>query len=67
LVDWDTIQIVHVLDDEGRVELPSEEQVYAVLRLEKEDDNEKKDMEGRGTGCVLQNERDDHPAAILVF
>jgi hypothetical protein len=67
LVDWDTIQIVDVLDDEGRVEVASEEQVYAVFGLQKEDDNEKNDMEGRGEGCSLWNECDDNHAAILVF
>jgi hypothetical protein len=63
LVDWDTLHIVDALDDEGRVELPSEEQVYAVLGLQKEDDSEKKDMEGYG----FQNECDDQPGAIPVF
>jgi hypothetical protein len=33
MVDWDTIQIVDALDDEGRLEVASEEQIYAVLRL----------------------------------
>jgi hypothetical protein len=48
LVDCDTIQIINVLDDEGRVEVASEEQLYAILGLQKEDGNEKKDMESRG-------------------
>jgi hypothetical protein len=67
LVDWDTLHIVDVLDDEGKVELPSEEQVYTVLGMQKEDDSEKKDMEGRGTNCGLRNECDDQPVAIPVF
>jgi hypothetical protein len=48
-LDW----LIDVLDDEGRAELPSEEQGYAVLGLQKEDDSEKNDMEGRGTSCGL--------------
>jgi hypothetical protein len=45
LVDWDTLQIDDKIDDEGRLEDASEEQVYAILGLQKED-NEKK-REGR--------------------
>jgi hypothetical protein len=33
----------------------------------KEDDSEKKDMEGRGTNCGLRNECDDQPVAIPIF
>jgi hypothetical protein len=33
LVDWDTIQIVDVLEDEGRLEVASEEHIYAILGL----------------------------------
>jgi hypothetical protein len=36
LVNWNTLQIVERLDNEGRLELSSEEQVYSVLRLKKE-------------------------------
>jgi hypothetical protein len=42
LVDWNTIQIVDVLDNEGRLEVASEEQIYAILGLQKEDEIEKK-------------------------
>jgi hypothetical protein len=67
VVDCDTIQIVDILDDEGRLEVPSEEQVYAVLGLEREDESKKKEMEGRGTGCSARNEGDDNIAAIPIF
>jgi hypothetical protein len=40
LVDWDTLQIDDKVDDEDRFEVPSEEQVYSVLGLQKEDDSE---------------------------
>jgi hypothetical protein len=67
LVDCDTIQIINVLDNEGRVEVASEEQLYAILGLQKEDGNEKKDMEGRGEDYTVQNECHDNLAAIPIF
>jgi hypothetical protein len=67
LVDWDTIQLVDVLDDEGRLEVASEEQIYAILGLQKEDESEKKEMEGGGAGCSVQNECDDSAPAIPIF
>jgi hypothetical protein len=59
--------MVDVLNDEGRVELPSEEQVYAFLGLQKEVDSEKKNMEGHETGCGLRNDCDDHLSTIPIF
>jgi hypothetical protein len=67
LMDWDTIQIVDIVDDEGRLEVPSKEQVYAFLGLQKEDDSEKKEMDGPGAGCSARNECDDNVAAIPIF
>ena len=36
-VDWDTLQIVEAHDDEGRIELISEDQLYEILGLGDED------------------------------
>jgi hypothetical protein len=41
---------VDKLDDEGRLELPSEEQMYLVLGLKKEDEIEEQEREGRRCG-----------------
>jgi hypothetical protein len=49
LVDWDTLQIDDKVDDEGRFEVLSEEQVYSVLGLQKEDDSEQHEREGGGS------------------
>jgi hypothetical protein len=49
------------------VEFPSEEQVYSILGLQKEDVSEKKEMEGHGAGCSARNECDDNVAAIPIF
>jgi hypothetical protein len=49
LVDWGTLQIDDKVDDEGRFEVPSEEQVYSVLGLQKEDDSEQHEREGGGS------------------
>jgi hypothetical protein len=67
LIDWDTIQIVDVLDDGGRLEVASEEQIYAILGLQKEDESEKKGMGGSGACCSVQNESDDSAAVIPIF
>ncbi|CAO2190691.1 unnamed protein product [Urochloa humidicola] len=42
LVDWDTLHIEDPRDDEGRIEVMSEEQLYALLGLRDEDDMEKR-------------------------
>ena len=40
-VDWDTLQIVEAHDDEGRIELISEDQLYEILGLGDEDQRTK--------------------------
>ncbi|KAL6661547.1 hypothetical protein ACP70R_000931 [Stipagrostis hirtigluma subsp. patula] len=35
-VDWDALQIIETIDDEGRLEVASDEQLYAVLGFTKE-------------------------------
>jgi hypothetical protein len=67
LVDWDIIQIVDVLDDEGRLDVVSEEQIYVVLGLQKDNEIEKKEMEFGGTCCSVQNECDDNATASPIF
>jgi hypothetical protein len=54
-VHWDKIQIDDKLGDEGRLEFASEKHVYAVLRLEREDNSEKQEREkrtGGGESCL---------------
>jgi hypothetical protein len=65
--DWDTIHIIGILVDEGRLEVPSEEQVYAVLGLQKKDESEKKEMKSCRAGCSARNEYDDNVATISIF
>jgi hypothetical protein len=48
---------VDKLDDEGRLEFPSEDQIYSVLGLKKEDETEEQERERR-----LEKE-----GAILIF
>jgi hypothetical protein len=60
---------VERLDDEGRLELPSEEQIYSVLGLKKEDDSEeeqerKRTRAGSSSGW---KEGDDGSVAIPIF
>jgi hypothetical protein len=55
LIDWDTLQIDDKVDDEGRFEVPSEEQVYLVFGLRKEDDNEQQEREGGGSPYRVRN------------
>jgi hypothetical protein len=69
-VNWDMIQIDDKLDDEGRLEFASEEQLYAVLGLKGEDDHEKQEREKRTCGAGPSNGAtgcDDSSAAILIF
>ena len=40
-MDWDTLQIVEAHDDEGRIELISEDQLYEILGLGDEDQRTK--------------------------
>jgi hypothetical protein len=32
-IDWDTIQIIEIIDEEGRLEVASKDQLFAILRL----------------------------------
>jgi hypothetical protein len=52
---------VDKLDDEGRLEFPSEDQIYSVLGLKKEDETEEQERERRCDGC------EDGSGAILIF
>jgi hypothetical protein len=54
-IDWDKIQIDDNLDDEGRLEFTSEEQVYTMLGLKEEDDREKQERERRTDGAGHSN------------
>jgi hypothetical protein len=68
LVNWNTLQIVERLDNEGRLELSSEEQVYSVLRLKKEYEKEHEKGITRGNGgSSSANDGNDEIAAILIF
>jgi hypothetical protein len=67
LVDWDTLQIDDKVDDEGRFEVLSEEQVYSVLGLQKEDDSEQHEREGGGSPYRVWNNCDDKSATILIL
>jgi hypothetical protein len=49
------------LDDEGRLEFPSEDQIYSVLGLKKEDETDEQERERRCDGC------EDGSGAILIF
>jgi hypothetical protein len=64
LIDWDTLEIEYKLDDEGRFEIASEEQIYAVLGLLKEDISEKQE---RGGGVSGRKDRDENYAGIPIF
>jgi hypothetical protein len=64
------IKIEDKLDDEGKLEFPSEEQLYLVLGLKEEDDREKQEKKRRTCGdshCNGGNVCDDSSAAILIF
>jgi hypothetical protein len=69
-VNWELIQIEDKLDDEGKLEFPSEEQLYLVLGLKGEDDHEKQEKERRTCGDGPSNGGniyDDSLAAISIF
>jgi hypothetical protein len=56
------------LDDEGMLELPSEEQMYLILGLKNEDETEEQDREGRRCGVGSSTAHcDDGLAAISIF
>jgi hypothetical protein len=64
------IQIDVKLDDEGKLEFTSEEQLYVVLGLKGEDDCENHEKERRTCGPGPSNGAnvcDDSSAAILIF
>ncbi|KAL6874081.1 hypothetical protein ACP4OV_014163 [Aristida adscensionis] len=48
-VDWDALQIIETIDDEGRLEVPSDEQMYVGLGLAAEDERAKKATEATAT------------------
>jgi hypothetical protein len=58
---------VDKLDDEGMLELPSEEQMYSVLGLKNEDKTEEQEREGRRCGVLLVRGCEDGSIAILIF
>jgi hypothetical protein len=60
---------VDKLDDEGRLELPSEDQMYSVLGLKKGDETEEQEREGRcGVGSLSARKGcEDGPPAISIF
>jgi hypothetical protein len=45
IIDWDTIQIVEIIDEEGRLEVASEDQLFSILRLKVEEERAKNDRE----------------------
>jgi hypothetical protein len=64
------IQIEDKLDDEGKLEFASEEQIYQVLGWKGEDECEKQEKEETTSGagpCNGENICDDISAAILIF
>jgi hypothetical protein len=69
-INWDKIKIDYKLDDEGRLEFVSEEQVYAVLGLKGEDDHEKQERERRTGGDGPSNAKrgcDESSGAIPIL
>jgi hypothetical protein len=44
-IDWDTLQIVETVDEEGRLEGASEDQLFAILGLKAEKERAEKDRE----------------------
>jgi hypothetical protein len=64
------IQIKDKLDDKGKLEFASEEQLYLVLGLKGEDDHEKQEKERRTCGVDTSNGAnvcDDSSATIPIF
>jgi hypothetical protein len=68
-INWDMIQIEDKLDDEGKLEFASEEQLYLVLGLKGEEGREK--QKERRTCCIDPsngaNVCDDSSAGIPIF
>jgi hypothetical protein len=44
-VDWDNIQIIETIDEEGRLQVISEEQIFAILGFKVEEERAKKERE----------------------
>jgi hypothetical protein len=63
-VDWDSIEIVEEREEEGRIELCSEESVYSLLGLRQEDEREE-EMNRMGASRV-HNVETTEGASILV-
>jgi hypothetical protein len=42
VVDWDNLQIIETIDDEGRLQVTNEEQLYIVLGFKGEDERANK-------------------------
>jgi hypothetical protein len=53
-VDWDSIEIVEEREEEGRIELCSEESVYALLGLRQEDEREE-EMNRAGASILVDD------------
>lgn len=53
-LDWDSIIVSDVLDDEGRVQVPCENEIYFNLGLNKEDEAANNRFSGSGTNCHAQ-------------
>jgi hypothetical protein len=69
-VNWDMIQIDDKLDDEGKLEFTSEEQLYVVLGLKEEDNRENQEKERRTYDVGPSNSAnicDDSSAVIPIF
>jgi hypothetical protein len=59
---------VDKLDDEGRIELPSEEQMYSILGLKNEDETEEQEREGRRCGVDSSTAHcEDDSTVIPIF
>lgn len=65
-LDWDSIIVSDVLDDEGRVQVPCENEIYFNLGLNKEDEAANNRFSGSGTNChaqgSLDTDNEDHHA-----
>ena len=67
-VDWDTLQIVETHDEEGRIELASEDQLCEILGLKDEEEGSKK-TEPKGPRMADQgaeNEGDAIPVSDAI-
>lgn len=69
VVDWENLQIVERQDDEGRIEMISEEQIWDLLGLRDEDESAKKKEEDNaksGKICVPRQMEDNEGGAAVV-